>query len=198
MTYERLLRISKPFFTPHDVAHALDIKLASAEVLCTRYVKRGLLTRLKRGLYAKTETLAHMGQTDLFCIANILQVPSYISLMTALAYYGMAAQAPRGFIESISIKRTRAFEMGSPSFHYIKIRPDLYRDFVKRDGFFIALPEKAVMDSLYLASMGRYDFDASALDLTRIDEETLAAFSAAYPPKAKKYLERFYAKTKRP
>ena len=93
---------------------------------------------------------------------------------------------------------TIAFEMGNPSFHYMKIRPDLYRDFVKRDGFFIALPEKAVMDSLYLASMGRYDFDASALELTRIDEETLAAFSAAYPPKAKKYLERFYAKTKRP
>ena len=197
MTYERLLRISKPFFTQYDVAHALDIKLASAEVLCTRYVKRGLLTRLKRGLYAKTETLAHLSQTDLFRIANVLQVPSYVSLMTALGYYGMAAQAPKGLLESISIKRTRTFEMGSPAFHYIKIRPDLYGDFIKKDGFFIALPEKAVLDSLYLASMGRYSFDASTLDLTRIDREKLANLSAPYPPKAKKYLERFYAKTKR-
>jgi hypothetical protein len=198
MTYECLLRIDKLFFTPYDVAHALDIKLASAEVLCTRYVKRRLLTRLKRGLYAKSETLAHLSQTDLFRIANILQVPSYISLVTALSYYGMASQASRGLLESISIKRTRAFEMGSPSFHYIKIRPDLYGGFEKRDGFFIALPEKAVLDCLYLASMGRYVLDGASLDLTQVDGETFADLSSNYPLKARKFFERFYAKAKRP
>ncbi len=197
MTYERLLRIDNSFFTHHDVARALDIKLASAEVLCTRYVKKGLLTRLKRGLYARTEMLAYMRELDLFRIANILQVPSYVSLMTALAYYGIVAEPPRGLMESISLKRTRAFDTGTASFHYLKIRPDLYRDFVKKDGFFIALPEKAVLDSLYLASMGRYAFDPFALKLGALDKKTLTTFSAPYPPKARKYLERFYAEINR-
>ena len=198
MSYERLLTLDKPFFTHHEVAHALGIKLPSAEVLCTRYVKRGLLARLKRGLYAKSETLAHLSQAELFRIANILQVPSYISLTTALAYYGIAAQPPGGLLESISLKRTRMFESRNPAFHYIKIRSDLYRDFVKTDGFFIALPEKAVLDSLYLASMGRYMFDAFTLDLTRTDREKLADLSAPYPPKLKKYLEKLYESSKRP
>ena len=194
MSYERLLEIDKPFFTQYDVAHALGTKLASAEVLCSRYVKKGLLTRLKRGLYARTETLGHLDQIDLFRIANILQVPSYISLRTALSYYGITTRVQKGFFESISVKRTKTFDVGGLSFHYIKIRPDLYREFIKRGDVFIALPEKAVLDCLYLASLGRYDLDGSSLDLTMVDEGMLADFSVLYPTKARKYFERVYAK----
>jgi hypothetical protein len=197
MSYERLLTIDKPFFTQHDVAHAIGIKLASAEVLCSRYVKKGLLMRLKRGFYARTETLSHLNQIDLFRIANILQVPSYISLMTALSYYGITTQVQKGFFESISVKRTTTFQVGGLSFHYIKLRPDLYKEFIKRDGVFMALPEKAVLDIFYLASLGRYSLDGSSLDLTMLDEGTLAELSALYPPKVRKYFEEMYGKINR-
>ncbi|MBW2334495.1 MAG: hypothetical protein JRF06_05265 [Deltaproteobacteria bacterium] len=197
MSYERLLTIDKPFFTQHDVAHAIGTKLASAEVLCSRYVKKGLLMRLKRGFYARTETLDHLNQIDLFRIANILQVPSYISLRTALSYYGITTQMQKGFFESISVKRTKTFQIGGLSFHYIKIRPDLYREFIKRDGVFIALPEKAVLDTFYLASLGRYSLDGSSLDLTMVDEGMLAEFSARYPPKVRKYFEEMYGQINR-
>jgi len=197
MSYERLLTINKPFFTQHDVADAIGTKLASAEVLCSRYVKKGLLMRLKRGFYARTETLDHLNQIDLFRIANILQVPSYISLRTALSYYGITTQMQKGFFESISVKRTKTFQIGGLSFHYIKIRPDLYREFIKRDGVFIALPEKAVLDTFYLASLGRYSLDGSSLDLTMVDEGMLTEFSTLYPPKVRKYLEEMYGKINR-
>jgi hypothetical protein len=88
------------------------------------------------------------------------------------------------------VKRTRTFNTGSPAFHYIKIKPDLYRGFVESEGFFIALPEKAVLDALYLASMGRYVLDASSLDLTKVDRVVLAELSLLYPPRVKKYFER--------
>ncbi len=35
-------------------------------------------------------------------------------------------------------------------FNYSRIRPNLYFGFVKKDGFFIAGPEKAFLDALYL------------------------------------------------
>ena len=197
MSYERLLTIDKPFFTQHDVAHAIGTKLPSAEVLCSRYVKKGLLMRLKRGFYARTETLSHLDQVGLFRIANILQVPSYISLMSALSYYGITNQAQEGFFESISVKRTKTFEVGDLSFHYIKLRPDLYIKYIKRNGVFIALPEKAILDIFYLASLGRYSFDGSSLDLTMVDKGMLAELSALYPPKTQKYFEGMYAKINR-
>ncbi len=192
MSYERLLRIDKPFFSQEDVAHSLDIKLSSAEVLCSRYVTKGLLTRLKRGLYARTETLAHLSELGLFRIANLLQVPSYISLMTALSYYGITTQMQRGFFESISIKRTRTFEAGGYTFRYTKINPGLYKGFEKTRDVFIALPEKALLDCFYLASLGRYPLDIPSIDLTKINEQRIAELSEIYPPKSIKYFERHY------
>ena len=191
MIYQKLLKIRKPFFSLEDVAHALGLQAASAAVLCSRYVKKGLLTRLKRGLYVRTEQLAHLGQMDLFRIANFLQVPSYISLVTALSYHGITTQVQRGFFESISIKRTRRFEAGNFAFHYTKIRPDLYRAYEKTEGVFIALPEKALLDSFYLASIGRYSLDLASLDLTKVKEEVLRELSRLFPPRTKKYVERY-------
>ena len=198
MTYERILRkITKPFFTLDEVAFALDLKPESAAVLCNRYVKKGLLTRLKRGLYARTETLGNLGQVELFQIANLLQVPSYISLTTALSYYGMTTQVQRDFFESICIKRTKAFHRGGLTFRYVKINPGLYGGFKKEKGVFIALPEKAVLDSFYLASMGRYPLDPSSLDLTKLDKQSFAELSGIYPSKAIKHFERHYEEIRR-
>jgi predicted transcriptional regulator of viral defense system len=189
MTYEHLLKINKPFFSQDEVAYALGIKPASAAVLCSRYVKKGLLIRLKRGLYTRAETFGHLGQVDLFRIANILQVPSYISLMTALSYYGITTQVQRGFFESISIRRTVNFEAKGISFRYVKIRPDLYGGFERKEGIFIALPEKAILDCFYFASMGRYSPDIPSLDLTRMDRGVLEKLSAMYPLKTIKLIQ---------
>jgi predicted transcriptional regulator of viral defense system len=198
MNYERILKkITKPFFTLDELAFALDLKPESAAVLCNRYVKKGLLTRLKRGLYSRTETLGNLGQVELFQLANLLQVPSYISLTTALSYYGMTTQVQRNFFESICIKRTKGFDRGGLTFQYIKISPKLYSGFKRDKGVFIALPEKAILDSFYLASMGRYPLDVSSLDLTKLNEQSLAELSTIYPPKAMKHFERHYEKIRR-
>jgi len=189
MSYSQLLKIEKPFFSLDDVAYTLGIQPASAAVLCSRHVKKGLLVRLKRGLYARTEQLRNFGQQDLFRLANFLQVPSYISLTTALSYHGLTTQVQRGFFESISLKRTRKFEVAQLTFHYSKISLDLYQGFERVEGVFIALPEKALLDSLYLASLGRYSLDASALDLTKVKGEVLENLSLLFPPRVKKHME---------
>lgn len=39
------------YFTAEDVASLLNIKSESAQVLCSRYVKRGIFVRLKNNFY---------------------------------------------------------------------------------------------------------------------------------------------------
>jgi predicted transcriptional regulator of viral defense system len=197
MDYKQLLAIEKLYFSHEDVADLLAIKKESAAVLCARYVKKGLLTRLKRDLYVRTETLAHIGSADLYRIANLLQVPSYVSLMTALSYYGVSTQVQRGFVESVSAKRTKTFDRGGMSYRYIKVAIELYGDFVKDQGVFIASPEKALIDSIYLASLGRYALDIASLDLGKIDRDKLVRVAANYPLKTQKSLERIYEETRR-
>ena len=188
--YHELLKIQTPFFSLEDVAHLLGIRPASAAVLCSRYVKKGLLIRLKRGLYARAEQFSTFGQMDLFRTANFLQVPSYISLMTSLSYHGATTQVQRGFFESISIKRTRMFEVGQLVFYYKKIRPNLYGGFTKFENAFIALPEKALLDSFYFASLGRYSLDTSSLDLTKVNREVLNDLSMLFPETVRRRIER--------
>jgi len=197
MSYQKLLSIDKPFFSKEDVAYALGIEPESAAVLCSRYAKKQLLTRLKRGLYARTETLANFGQIDLFRIANLLQVPSYISLTTALSHHGVTTQVQRDVVESISIKRSKTFLRGPFAFRYVKISPRLYFGFKKERDAFVASAEKATLDCFYLASMGRYPLDVSALDLTELDEQLITKLYDHFPQKTIKHFERHYEKTKR-
>ena len=174
----------KALFSPDDVAYTLGIQPASAAVLCSRYVKKGLLVRLKRGLYARTEQLRNFDDQDLFRLANFLQVPSYISLT------GLTTQVQRGFFESISLKRTRKFRVAQFTFHYSKISVDLYKGFEKVKGVFIALPEKALLDSFYLASLGRYSLDTSALDLTKVKSEVLEVLLLLFPSRVRTFMEK--------
>jgi predicted transcriptional regulator of viral defense system len=189
MSYYQLLKIEKPFFSLDDVAYTLGIQPASAAVLCSRYVKKGLLVRLKRGLYARAEQLANFGQQDLFRLANFLQVPSYVSLTTALSYHGVTTQVQRDFFESISLKRTKKFEIAQFTFHYSKISLDLYKGFERVEDVFIALPEKALLDSFYLASLGRYSLDTAALDLTKVKGEVLESLSLLFPSRVRTFME---------
>ena len=197
MDYKRFLAIEKLFFSHEDVADLLAIKRESAAVLCARYVKKGLFTRFKRDLYARTETLPHLSIADLYRIANLLQVPSYISLMTALSHHGMSSQVQRGFVESVSLKRTKAFDRGGIAFRYLKVSTALYGAFLKDQGAFIASPEKALIDSIYLASMGRYTLDLASLDLSKLDWKNLFRLAENHPLKTLKFLERMYEEARR-
>jgi predicted transcriptional regulator of viral defense system len=52
----------------------------------TRWVKRGLLVKLRNGFYAFSEYFEKPGFS--LYISNRIYKPSYISLHTALAFYG--------------------------------------------------------------------------------------------------------------
>ena len=95
---EKLQALSrKPYFTLGDVAQNFSLQPASARVLCSRYARQGLLIRFKNNIYTTTWKWEGLTRQDLFKIANVLQVPSYISLMTALAYYDVTTQVQNNY-----------------------------------------------------------------------------------------------------
>jgi len=83
----------------------------SAKVVASRYVKAGILIRLKRNLYILQENWSGISTGQTFTFANLIQAPSYISLMTALDYYEISTQMQQNFLESIAIKRTKSVDI---------------------------------------------------------------------------------------
>ncbi len=180
----------RPYFTSQDVANLLAIRPSSAIVLCTRYVKKGLFIRLKKDFYVMKERWQRNSHSEFFQIANILQVPSYISLMTALSFYELTTQVQRGFLESVCIKRTARFEVEDVLFNFYKLKREIYWDFKKQGDFFIATKEKALLDAIYLHSFGKYNFDVSSIDMAKVDLKRLRKLLTNYPERTKRTLER--------
>jgi predicted transcriptional regulator of viral defense system len=196
MNILQLSRIDKLYFGCEEIAKALGISLSSAKVTASRYARQGLLMRMKKNIYVRPETWKAATQEKKFLIANLGQVPSYVSLMTALDYYEITTQFQRDCVESVAVKRTKEFQLNDTIFRYAKIAGALYFGFKKEKGIFIATPEKALLDSFYLMSYGRYSLDVSALDSEKLNANELIRLSKAFPIKTKNLLKKYgYLKT---
>ena len=190
MNFLKLKKIEKLYFGYEDIARALSITPQSARVTANRYVKKGFLIRAKRNIYLLKDRWFDLTREQKFILANIIQTPSYISLMSALEYYEITTQIQQDYIESIALMRTKDVELDQAFFNYIKISPVLYSGFFKMRGFFIAPPEKAFLDAIYLQSFGRYQLDISSIDFSKLKRKNVEEMAAMYPEKTKSYLRK--------
>jgi len=114
------------------------------------WMAKGYLLRLKKNLYFLKETELK----DEFELANRLYEPSYVSLESALNYYGIIPDVLFA-VTSVTIKKTQKFKNQFGFFLYRTLKPELFfgweevelgeQQFCK-----IAKPEKALFDFLYL------------------------------------------------
>lgn len=191
MKVTELTKIRKTCFGYEDIARAFGISPASAKVTASRYTKQGILLRMKKNMYVLREVWNAAGREDKFLLANLGQVPSYISLMTALDYFEITTQVQRNFFESVAVKRSKELNLNGSVFRYVKLARDLYNTFKKEKDFFIATPEKALLDAFYLMSYGRYSLDLSSLDAAKLDGQEIERLSRKFPLKTRNMLERY-------
>lgn len=137
-----------------------------------RWVKKGLLLRLRRGLYTFPE-FAKDASLIAYC-ANQMYKPSYISLQSVLAFYNMIPEAVIG-TNSVTTLKTMEFSNLISQFYYKTLKADLYFGYeFKRTSrqltFRMAKPEKALLDFFYL-----YPFYETSKDMKelRFNEEFL-------------------------
>lgn len=134
-----------------------------------RWVKKGYLVRLRQGYYAFPDYMEHKDFTWYF--ANRIYKPSYISLHTALSFYGIIPEAvPQ--ITSVTSLKTAVFSNDFGKYSYKNVKDDLMfgYDLKEMEGgrrIMFASPEKALVDLLYL-----YPFYNSERELSelRLDE----------------------------
>ena len=137
-----------------------------------RWVKKGLLIRLRQGYYTFPD---YKGQPDFaLFFANRIYRPSYISLHTALAFYGIIPEAVVQ-ITSITSLKTASFENEFGKYEYKSIHEKLMFGYDIKPvanglSLQIAQPEKALLDLLYLNPF--YNTEQEMENL-RLDEDFL-------------------------
>ncbi len=168
-----LIERHMPVFTLNDTVKILHKNRTYSILFLHRCVKKGYIGRVERGLYYVKE------RYNEYEIASHVISPSYVSMVSALAYYGLTTQIPR-IVYVISTKRHNKLK-GVAGFDIIfkKIKKDMLFGYKKEaDGnIFIAEPEKALIDIYYFNDVN--DLDIAVLDRpARIDINKLVSYAA--------------------
>jgi predicted transcriptional regulator of viral defense system len=123
----------------------------------SRWKQAGKIYQLRRGLYCLAPPFQKVPPHP-FLVANRLLLASYVSLQSALAYYGMI---PEHVPVTTSVTTSRPMRWETPlgiyAFRHIQIDFfDGYRlvELGERQRAFIASPEKALLDLIYLEPAG--------------------------------------------
>lgn len=144
----RLRALGKPVVTTDDAALALGAERSAATHTLRRLADAGLLKRIRHGLWTTDLTL------DPLLLPEHLTAPfpSYVSFQSALFLHGMVSQIPE-VIYVASLAQTRKVRTSLGHFSIHRLAPNFFGGYesVKTSGVRLATPEKALLDTLYLA-----------------------------------------------
>ena len=116
----------------------------------SRWVSTRKLKQLRRGLYMLAPPYQKISAHP-FLIANFLMPGSYVSMQSALAYYGLIPEyAARTW--SMTTARPAQWDGG---FHFQHLAPHLFFGYQRvklpqEQSAFVAIPEKAILDLTHL------------------------------------------------
>ncbi len=160
-----------------------DANPADVRRQLSRWQKAGKIFQLRRGLYSLAppfqKTIPHP-----FLIANRLAPGSYVSLQSALAHYGMIPE----FVPvttSVGTGRPAQWETMLGNFVFQHIQVDFFYgtrllDLGGKQRGFIASPEKALLDLIYLTPGGDdpgYLAELRLSNLNRLDWRIMVQYA---------------------
>ena len=148
-------------------------------------MKNGELLSLRRGLYIPgPET--DLPVPNLFLIANHLRGPSYVSLESALSYWGMIPERVHE-LSSVTLKTSKRYSTPLGRFSYLHLAAPYYSfgiqsvKLTSQQTALIASREKAICDKIILTSgillRSIRETKNFLLDDMRLDEEILRSLN---------------------
>lgn len=188
MKYQELYQIIKrPYFSRMDI-FLRGLKIYDYQLSLWR--QKGYLKKLKRGFYIFTERQEELRPEE---ISFLLCEPSYISLESALTFYGLIPEVVYAKT-AVTGKKTKKFVNPFGNFAYRHIKQELFFGYniheTKNGKYLLAEPEKAILDYFYLnqdAVKSREDIEELRLNCEIFNKIIKKA-------KLNKYLEKYNSK----
>lgn len=150
----------------------------NANVFLTRALERGFITRLTRGVYVNSRLKAEPSLEEAACF---VRTPSYISAEWALHLHGVIIQVPTVCTVvtlSTAVGVTRNLQWRGVAIEYSHIADRLYLGFEAREGFNLAMPEKALLDYIYYRNALPFEGE---LEMEMLDTGRLREMARLFP-----------------
>ncbi len=194
---EKLKLLGLEVFTPREFKDIFHIPQGIGSVFISRNLgKGGIFIKLRNGLYMIKDSYVSQ-----FFIANKLYEPSYISLSSALSYYGIILETVYA-CTSVTAKTSRELKTPKGDFIYQRIKKTAFTGYglrlIDKENVLIAEPEKALADYLYFVDLKRVSLN-DRLNLKNIRKtELIAQVKLFKRPSMFKLVDEIYAEYKKP
>ncbi len=169
---------SLSYFSRNTLSQVLNITDKNLYETIQRWIRKGLLIQLKRGLYVTREYYNNNARKDDYYmfIANKLKEPSYLSLEFILQKYGIISESIFGY-SSITLKLKRNYLNEFGTFIYRNITERLFTGFTIQTYGNYEIKEatkmKALFDYLYLKLLRIQAIDLQLLRSYRFNLDKL-------------------------
>ncbi len=208
MQFKKLIKNFQklPFFSFKEAMALSSDSPAQFKNQLSVWATAGKIERLRRGYYILSETYRKY-EPSVYYISNYLYRPSYISLFTALQFYGLIPDAVAG-IQAVTPLHGKEWPSSLGFFQYRFVKQDKfwgYREIAgsvsgtPQNNFLLAEPEKALLDFFYLQE-GQWPLErikqmrfqsAETLNMAKLNEFA-ARFNSPKVTRAVKNLVRYF------
>jgi len=181
---KKLQSLDKGYFTMADMQKITGLSRDSLKVAINRLIDKEVLTRIKRGVYQ-----LGLSPVDVPKVANQLYYPSYLSFESALSRYGILSQIP--YTQTFATtKRSKKMTLWETEVEFRQLKKELFFGYKMDDEMYVAEPEKALLDQLYMVSRGRGNLNIKELDLKEINKKLLEKYARQFPAYIKKLVDK--------
>lgn len=121
-----------------------------AAIFLSRALKKGLVHRLNRGNYINSFLRGFPRVEEVACF---MRPSAYVTGEWALNYHGITLQSPvvcTVVTLGSAVGRQHSIEYQGVTIEFSRISPALFFGFSRIDHFYMATPEKAILDTFYL------------------------------------------------
>ncbi len=94
--------------------------------------------------------------------------------------------------------RSRRVTLGETEIEFRQLKKELFFGYLLDQGLYVAEPEKALLDQMYMVSRGLSDLGLEELDVSSLDRGRLRDCAARFPAAVQAMVQRMMAKNSLP
>lgn len=133
-------------FSPRDIARFLGSSRRNVYRILGNMVEKGLVTRLRQGVYVLSETYDRL---DSYELASALEPASYIGFWSALHLHHLTDQVPRTIFLATTTQK-RPLTIQGQQVRFVRLSPRAFFGYERSGDVVVSDPEKTIIDCLRL------------------------------------------------
>jgi len=166
--------LGKDYFSINDLRQLFPEE-GNLKISIKRLVDRRVIIRIAKGIYC-----LKIGDLDTEKIATQVYTPCYISFESALSKYGVINQ---GFnkITLATTRHSKLMRLAGIECEYIYLKPSLFFGFNLTKNIYLAEPEKALLDEIYLITLGKRKINRDEWNMEGLSKSKIYGYVKIYP-----------------